>query len=141
MDFLAEAIIAFNTLQIFYLNYYFSGAVCACFRLSECLSAKKNFSVQNGSNSQIRWTDISNSRIQARRAWFLVYNIVLYFDMLRSCNWGHGLTSLDNIESPSDLLTKKIHWPFKVLKGQKISETIFSWLRILQNDFFIISNL
>ena len=29
-------------------------------------------SVQNGSNSQIRWTDISNSRIQARRAWFLV---------------------------------------------------------------------
>ena len=29
-------------------------------------------SVQNGSNLQIRWTDISNSRIQARMAWFLV---------------------------------------------------------------------
>jgi hypothetical protein len=28
-------------------------------------------SVQNGSNWQIWWTDISNSRIQARRAWFL----------------------------------------------------------------------
>ena len=29
-------------------------------------------SIQNGSNSQIQWTDISNSRIQAQRAWFLV---------------------------------------------------------------------
>ena len=45
--------------------------------LSVCLSewvsfCKKIFFVQNGSNSQIRWTDISNSRIQARRAWRLV---------------------------------------------------------------------
>ena len=32
-------------------------------------------SIQNGSNSQSRWTDISNSRIQARRAWLLVTNI------------------------------------------------------------------
>ena len=56
------------------LNYYFSGAVCACFRLSECLSVCP---VQNGSNSQSRWTDISNSRIQAGRAWFLVTNKLL----------------------------------------------------------------
>ena len=42
-------------------------------RVSVCLSfCKKNFFVQNGSNLQIRWTDISNSRIQARRSWFLV---------------------------------------------------------------------
>ena len=40
--------------------------------VSECLSAIFFFFVQNGSNSQIRWTDISNSRIQARRAWRLV---------------------------------------------------------------------
>ena len=48
-----------------------------CVRLSVCLSAKIFF-VQNGSNSQIRWTDISNSRIQARRAWFLV-SIIKFF--------------------------------------------------------------
>ena len=63
----------FFTLMYFfftYLNYYLSGAVCA----SVCLSVflQKKFFVQNGSNSQIRWTDISNSRIQARRAWRLV---------------------------------------------------------------------
>ena len=56
-----------------YLNYYFSYNVCACFRLSVCLSAKKIFN-GNGSSSQIRWTDISNSRIQARMSWFLVIN-------------------------------------------------------------------
>ena len=49
---------------------------CLCVFLSVRVSfCKKNFFVQNGSNSQIRWTDISNSRIQARRAWRLVeYN-------------------------------------------------------------------
>ena len=48
---------------------------CLCVFPSVCLSfCKKNFFVQNGSNSQIRWTDISNSRIQARRAWRLVFN-------------------------------------------------------------------
>ena len=52
-----------------HLNYYLSYDVCACFHLSFC---KKKFFIQNGSNSQIRWTDISNSRIQAWRAWFLV---------------------------------------------------------------------
>ena len=56
---------------------------CLCVFPSVCLSVwvsfckKKHFSVQNGSNSQIRWTDISNSRIQARRAWFLVSYKVL----------------------------------------------------------------
>ena len=54
--------------------------------VSECLSAKKKTSVQNGSNSQIWWTDISNSRIQAQRAWFLV---IIYFDFcnFRSLKW------------------------------------------------------
>ena len=59
-----------------YLNYYLSFDVCACFHLSFC-KKKKNF-VQNGLNSQIRWTDISNSRIQARRAWRLVIYILAY---------------------------------------------------------------
>mgnify|MGYP006975543316 CR=1 FL=1 len=56
-----------------YLNYYLSHDVCVCFRLSVCLSVFLQifFFVQNGSNSQIWWTDISNSRIQARRAWSL----------------------------------------------------------------------
>ena len=57
------------------LNYYLSGAVCASVHLSVWVSfCKKIFFVQNGSNSQIRWTDISNSRIQAQRAWRLVNN-------------------------------------------------------------------
>ena len=34
-------------------------------------------SVQNWSNLQIQWTDISNSRIQARRAWFLVLHMYI----------------------------------------------------------------
>ena len=46
---------------------------CLCVFPSVCPSfCKKKFFVQNGSNSQIRWTDISNSRIQAQRAWRLV---------------------------------------------------------------------
>ena len=62
---------------VLYLNYYLSYDVCACFRpcvrLSEWVSfCKKKIFVQNGWNLQIRWTDISNSRIQARRAWSLV---------------------------------------------------------------------
>ena len=43
-------------------------------------------SVQNGSNSQIRWTDISNSRIQVRRAWFLVRS---NFRVLGIYNFGY----------------------------------------------------
>ena len=62
-----------HNVTILYLNYYLSFDVCACFRLSVFL--QKKFFVQNGSNSQIRWTDISNSRIQARRAWRLVFYI------------------------------------------------------------------
>ena len=51
---------------------------CLCVFPSVCPSVwvsfcKKFFFVQNGWNLQIRWTDISNSRIQARRAWSLVY--------------------------------------------------------------------
>ena len=37
-------------------------------------------SVQNGSNLQIRWTDILNSKIQAQRAWFLVSNESIFDD-------------------------------------------------------------
>ena len=47
-----------------YLNYYFSYDVCACFRLSECLSvclsAKKNFSSEM---DQIRKFGEQTSRI------------------------------------------------------------------------------
>ena len=46
-----------------YLNYYLSGAVCA---VCVCLRLRKYFPV-----IRFWWTDISNSRIQARRAWFL----------------------------------------------------------------------
>ena len=61
-------------LEVLHLNYYLSYDVCACFRPSVCLIfCKKKFFVQNASNSQIRWTDISNSRIQARRAWRLSF--------------------------------------------------------------------
>ena len=63
--------------KIIYKMKYLSYDVCACFRpcvrLSEWVSfCKKKIFVQNGWNLQIRWTDISNSRIQARRAWSLV---------------------------------------------------------------------
>ena len=49
-----------------HLNYYLSGAVCAVC-ISVCLRLRKTFPV-----IRFRWTDISNSRIQARRAWRLV---------------------------------------------------------------------
>ena len=50
-------------------------------------------SVQNGSNLQIRWTDISNSRIQAQRAWFLVQNKTSTAEakgqiVKKNCYWG-----------------------------------------------------
>ena len=59
------------------LNYYFSGAVCpsVCLsaHLSVCLSTRLSVcpSVCLSAKTQIRWTDISNSRIQAQRAWRL----------------------------------------------------------------------
>ena len=53
-----------NIANMSYLNYYFSGAVCASVRPSVCLSATRP-SVCLSAKTQIRWTDISNSSIQA----------------------------------------------------------------------------
>ena len=38
--------------------------------------------LHHGSNLQIRWTDISNSRIQAQRAWFLVIHMSIFTNMI-----------------------------------------------------------
>ena len=51
-----------------HLNYYLSGAVCP----SVCLSVFLQKFFFSSKIDQIRWTDISNSRIQARSAWRLV---------------------------------------------------------------------
>ena len=67
--------IGLDPLMSHHLNYYFSYDVCPSVWVSVFL--QKKIFVQNGSNSQIRWTDISNSRIQARRAWRLVSNKAL----------------------------------------------------------------
>ena len=100
-----------------------SGAVCACFRLSVWVSewvsfCKKIFFVQNGSNLQIRWTDISNSRIQAQRAWFLVFHktevqmIILRCLMSLNLNWIISYNINYKFWKIFFLKFKFLKWPF-----------------------------
>ena len=76
-----------NKLKMIHLNYYFDFAVC----VSVCLGVRVRVRIHpkklpNSSTyqkTQIRWTDISNSRIQARRAW----RLVIYINTILPCNW------------------------------------------------------